>query len=526
MWDKFLELVLSTQAHITGKSYNRAEHHAMAAKVAEKAAVLLKNDNKILPLKQEQSVAVIGDFAKAPRYQGAGSSKINPTRLECGLDALKDAGVKVTGFAPGFRRGGKPDTALIRQACNLAKTADVILLWLGLDEGGEAEGVDRENMKLPDNQIALLNALAQVNNRIVVVLSCGCAVEMQWEDRAMAILHGYLGGQAGALAMARLLTGAANPCGKLAETIPLCYEDVPSAPYYPGREATSEYREGIYVGYRYFDTAKREVQYPFGFGLSYTTFAYSGLTVEGDSVRFRVRNTGACFGEEVAQLYIHPETGGMFRPEQELKGFRKVALNPGEEKKVTIALCSRSFAVWNAAENKWCTEPGTYEIRIGASSRDIRLTEKIYKEGAAVTNPYIGDCFAPYYNGTVQNVLDESFAALLGHEIPNPRWDRSAPIGFNDTIAQGEYLTGGLGRHIYKLIACIRNVLMAAGKKELGNNVMFFMNLPWRGVARMSGVLGDPQVLALIHVINREKDGFRKLLASFRNEHRPVGTKK
>lgn len=514
--DRLLDLLLSTRAHITGKSYDRAAHHAVAARAAEKAAVLLKNENKILPLKKEQSVAVIGDFAKAPRYQGAGSPKINPTRLECGLDALKAAGVKVTGFARGFRRGGKPESALIRQACNLAKNADVVLLWLGLDEGGEAEGVDREDMKLPGNQLALLDALAKVNPRIAVVLSCGCAVEMQWEDRAMAILHGYLGGQAGALAMARLLTGAANPCGKLAETIPLRYEDVPSAPYYPGREATSEYREGIYVGYRYFDTAKREVQYPFGFGLSYTTFAYSGLTVEGDFVRFRVRNTGTCFGEEAAQLYIHPETEGVFRPEQELKGFRKVALNPGEEKEVTIALSDRSFAVWSAAENRWVTEPGTYEIRIGASSRDIRLTGKVVKEGAAVPNPCIGDCFAPYYEGRAQDIPDESFAALLGHEIPNPRWDRSAPIGFNDTIAQGEYLTGGLGRHIYNLISLIRRGLMAAGKKELGNNVMFFMNLPWRGVARMSGVLKDEQVLALIDVINREKGGFRKFLRSLR----------
>ena len=509
--DRLLDLVLSTQAHITGKTYDRDTHHAVAARVAEKSAVLLKNEEAILPLSKQQRIAIIGDFAKKPRYQGAGSSKINPTKLDCALDALKAIGANVAGFAPGFRRGGGKDFMLIRQACNLAKHADVVLLWLGLDEGGEAEGVDRPDMKLPENQIALLNAVADVNPNIVVVLSCGCAVEMDWDVKAKAVIHGYLGGQAGALAMAKLLIGEANPCGKLSETVPLRYEDVSSAPYYPGMEATSEYREGLYVGYRYFDTAKREVKYPFGHGLSYTEFAYSDLAVSEDAVSFRIRNTGNTYGEEIAQLYIHARTNGMFRPEQELKGFAKVALEPGEEKQVTISLSERSFAVWSILENNWVIEGGTYELRIGASSRDIRLTAEIQKK-ASVENPYTGEHFAAYYSGDVQQISDESFAALLGHAIPNAKWDRNAPIGFNDTISQGEYLDGGLGKGIYNLISFIRSVLMALGKKELGNNVMFVMNLPWRGVARMSGVLSDEQVLALIDMINRKKGGFRNLL--------------
>lgn len=511
--DRLLDLVLSTQPHITGKTYDKAAHHALAAKVAEKCAVLLKNEDNILPLKKEQRIAVIGDFARMPRYQGAGSSKINPTKLDAGLDALKAIGANVTGFAPGFRRGGKADPMLIRQACNLAKNADVVLLWLGLDEGGEAEGVDRTDMKLPENQTQLLNALAQVNENIVVVLSCGCSVEMDWDTRAKGLIHGYLGGQAGATAMAKLLTGVANPCGKLSETVPVCYEAVSSAPYYPGLEATSEYREGLYVGYRYFDTAGKEVKYPFGFGLSYTSFEYSGLEIHEDCVTFRVRNTGAVSGEEIAQLYIHPKTGGMFRPEQELKGFAKVALNPGEEREVQIPLCDRSFAVWSIRENNWVIESGPYELRIGASSRDIRLICEVQKEGTA-ENPYEGEAFAPYYSALVHGISDESFEALLGHPIPNAKWDRSAPIGFNDTISQGQYLSGGLGKHIYNLIAFVRNTLMAVGKKEQANSVMFVMNLPWRGVARMSGVLTDEQVLALLDVINREKGSFRKFLTS------------
>ena len=339
--DRLLELVLSTRPHITGKTYDRDAHHAFAAGAAEKCAVLLKNEDDILPLKQGQRIAVIGDFAKMPRYQGAGSSRINPTKLESGLDALKEAGVNIMGFAPGFRRGGRQDPMLVRQACNLAKDADVVLLWLGLDEGGEAEGVDRADMKLPENQIILLDALARVNPSIVVVLCCGCAVEMQWDEKAKAVLHGFLGGQAGATAMAKLLTGAANPCGKLSETVPQCCADVSSAPYYPGLEATSEYREGLYVGYRYFDTVKKAVRYPFGHGLSYTSFAYSGLEVSEDAVRFRIRNTGHVAGEEIAQLYIHAGTAGMFRPAQELKGFAKVCLEPGEEKEASRCGASR-----------------------------------------------------------------------------------------------------------------------------------------------------------------------------------------
>ena len=509
--DHLLDLVLNTQTHITGKTYDRDAHHGVAAKVAEKSAVLLKNEDRILPLNKQKRVAVIGDFARNPRYQGAGSSKINPTKLDCGLDALKAIGTNVTGFAPGFRRGGKKDTMLIRQACKLAQDAETVLLWLGLDEGGEAEGVDRPDMKLPENQIALLNAVAEVNPNIVVVLSCGCAVEMDWDVKVKAVIHGYLGGQAGALAMAKLLTGESNPCGKLSETVPMCYEDVSSAPHYPGMEATSEYREGLYVGYRYFDTAKREVKYPFGYGLSYTEFAYSDLTVTEDAVHFTVHNIGSVYGEEIAQLYIHAATNGMFRPEQELKGFAKVSLNPGEENRVTIALNDRSFAVWSVLENNWVIEGGSYELRIGASSRDIRLTADARKDGS-VANPYAGDVFSPYYSGEVQQVNDESFAALLGHAIPATKWDRSAPIGFNDTISQGEYLEGGIGRGIYNLITFVRNVLMALEKKELGNNVMFVMNLPWRGVARMSGVLSDEQVLALIDMINRKKGGFRNFL--------------
>ncbi len=508
--DRLLELVFSTRPHVTGKTYDRQAHHRMAAQVALQSAVLLKNEG-LLPLNRQQRIAVIGDFARKPRYQGAGSSRINPTALEDGLSALKAAGANVMGFAPGFRRGGGKDTLLLRQACKLAEKAEVVVLWLGLDEGGEAEGVDRPDLKLPENQLQLLKALQGVNPNIVVVLSCGCAVEMNWDEDARAVIHGYLGGQAGAPAMAQLLLGDVSPSGKLSETVPMAYEEVSSAPYYPGMEATSEYREGLYVGYRYFDTAKVPVKYPFGYGLSYTSFRYSDLQVLEDRVVLRVRNTGAVPGGEVVQLYVHAETGGMFRPEQELKGFARVFLEPGEEKEVTIPLSDRSFAVWSIRENAWVVEGGSYELRIGASSRDIRLTARVRKEGSA-ENPYPGEVFAPYYSGRVLQVGDDAFAALLGRPIPNPNWDRSAPIGFNDTISQGVYLKGGFGRWVYNVISFSRKVMLAAGKKELANSTMFVMNMPWRGVSRMSGVISDEQMMALLDVINRKKGGLRTFL--------------
>lgn len=510
--NRILDMIFSTQPAIQGSSYNKDEHHQIAARVAEKTAVLLKNEDNLLPLKPDASVAVIGDFAETPRYQGAGSSKINPTKLDCGLDALKAIGVNVIGFAPGFRRNGKTDGKLIREACALAQQADTVLLWLGLDEGGEAEGVDRENMLLPANQIALLQAIAQVNSNIAVVLSCGCAVEMEWDVHAKAVIHGYLGGQAGALAMAKLLTGAVSPSGKLSETVPLSDTDVSSAPYYPGREATTEYREGLYVGYRYFDTIGQPVKYPFGHGLSYTEFAYSNLTVSETEASFVVRNIGSVHGEEVAQLYISAKTDGMFRPAQELKGFSRISLAPNEEQTVTIPLSNRSFAVWSILENDWVIESGTYELRIGASSRDIRLTAEIKKEGPPVENPYKGDVFAPYYSGAVHTVSDESFAALLGRAIPDTKWDPDAPIGFNDPIARCEQLSGGFGKFLFNLLRLIRSGLWAMGKRETSNSVLFVTNLPWRGVARMSGILTDEQVYALLDVVNRKKGGWRKFI--------------
>lgn len=507
--DKILDMIFTTRKAFDYKHYDKAEHHRLAAGFAEETAVLLKNDG-ILPLRSG-SVAVIGDFAKTPRYQGAGSSLVNSTRVDNALDALRAEGVHIVGFEPGYRRGGGRSSRLCAKACELAMRAETVLLFLGLDEGGEAEGIDRSDMRLPENQLELLTALSAVSRNIVVVLSCGGAVEMPWQDRARAVVHGFLGGQAGATAMARLLTGKANFSGKLSETIPLRYEDMPSAPYYPGREKTSEYREGLFVGYRYFDTAQKPVLYPFGYGLSYTQFRYSDLKIDGDTVSFSVENTGKMSGAEVAQLYIAPKTNGTFRPAQELKGFVRITLAPNEKKRAEITLTDRSFALWSTKHNDWVVESGEYEILVGASSRDIRLHGTVTRKGIT-EKLYDEPELAPYYTGDVMAVPDAAFEALLGRPIPQHNWDREAPFGFNDCVSQGEYLRGGLGKAIYNGVRLVRNGLLLCGKKMAANNFMYILDVPYRNIARMTGIFNDEQVYALLKVVNREKGGVKAFI--------------
>ena len=491
-----------------------AEHHEFAARFAEECAVLLKNEDGTLPLKPGARVAVIGDFAKTPRYQGAGSSHIEPTKLECGLDALRAEGVNVIGFAPGFRRSGGESRRLREQACKLAGRADAVLMWLGLDEGSEAEGVDRQHMRIPENQIRLLREVSEVNPNVVVILSCGSPVEMDWDKHAKALLHGYLGGQAGAKAIARLVSGKSCPSGKLAETMPLRLSDTPCYIRYPGTERTSEYREGIFVGYRYYDTANKAVKYPFGFGMSYTSFEYGGLEIAPDGVSFTIKNTGSVPGAEIAQVYVAAPKGGVFCPEKELRGFARVELSPGEAKRVFVRLPERAYQYWNIAENRWATAGGRYEILVGASSRDIRLRGAVEKPGDGAPDPYTDPVFAPYRRADVLLVPDESFAALLGREIPPHMWDKDAPLEFNSALVQGQFRPG-LGRLLYRALHLVCGFFRLTGNAEGANNTEFAMNLPYRGLARFTGAVTEVQVKSLLRAANREKGGLRALVSAF-----------
>lgn len=514
--ERLLEMVFSTSRAIDIKcDYDRAQHHLFAQRVAEETAVLLKNEGGILPIKgREKKVAVIGSFAEKPRYQGAGSSKIAPTSLDTARACLPLCGMTVCGYAQGFERGGADNTKLLNEAVALAGKADIALLYLGVDESGEAEGKDREHMSLAKNQLELLKAVHKVNENVVVVLSCGCVLEMQWHKYAKAIIHGYLGGQAGAMAMARLLTGKANPSGKLAETVPLSLSTVPCNEFYPGQEATAEYREGIYVGYRYYDSADVAVMYPFGYGMSYTRFEYSDIRVDGNKVYFTVKNVGDTAGAEVAQLYVSARTGGMFRPRKELKGFARCELQPGEAKELCISLNERSFAVWSILENAWVIEPGDYDILIGASSTDIRLSAGVNKVGPAVENPYQGDAFSPYYDVNIFRVGKENFRALLGRKPPKPNWDRMRRLDMNSNIAQGQYLKKGFGKGLYKSVKLAQSGLSALGMKMTAENLSFVLDMPYRGIGRMSGMLDDSQMQSLMRLINGETNDIKAVFTA------------
>ncbi len=499
--DSLLRLVFEYRPEAgKGKGFPARYYHEQAIEAARRSMVLLKNEDRALPLAQGCRVAVIGDFAKTPRYQGAGSSLVQPTILDNTLDALKKTDLDIVGYAPGFKRLGGKSRMLRLQAVRLAKKAETVLLFLGLDEGSEAEGMDRQHMRLNRNQVELLDELQSVTPNIVVVLSGGVPVEMPWIHQAKAVLHGYLGGQGGGTAIADLLAGRANPCGKLAETYPLRYEDVPSSHLYPGQQLTSEHREGIYIGYRYFDTAGVPVLFPFGFGLSYTTFRYENLRVSGNAVSFDLENTGDFGGEEIAELYVSKKDAVVFRANRELKGFAKVHLEPKERKTVEIDLDEHAFAYFNVIENDWIVEPGEYQVLVGASSQDIRLSSTVAIAGSEVRNPYDRDQFAHYYAADVFHIGEDEFARMLGHVPPKATWDENEPLGINDTIGQGKYKRG-FGRFLYRLTLFIRNWYLLRRNPIMANNVMFGIHLPFRNFHRMSGGIIDRAMLDGIMVM-------------------------
>ena len=399
--------------------FDKEAHHALARKAASQSAVLLKNNGNILPLKLGTRVALIGDFAFEPRYQGAGSSMVNVTKLDKMADLIHNYGLNVVGMAKGYIRTGETDSVMEKEAVDLAQSADVVLNRYTYSELSESEGVDRTHMRIPQNQISLLEAIARVNENVVGILSAGAAVEMPWQTSLKALLHGYLYGQAGAGAMLDILTGKINPSGRLNETYPVRYEDTPAFKYFPSKERNSEYREALYVGYRYYDTAKVRVLYPFGFGLSYTEFEYSNLTVDETGVEFDLTNTGDMDGAEVAQLYIGMKDAKVFRPDKELKGFRKVFLKARESRHVRIPFDDKTFRYWNVRTNRWEVEGGTYTIMIGASCLDIRLTAEADVEGTTETYPYYTNRMPSYYSGLISQVEDSEFKELLGYPIPS-----------------------------------------------------------------------------------------------------------
>ena len=479
---ELLPLVFDTKAALDAapREFDAAAHHALARRAAAESLVLLKNEGSLLPLAAGSKVAVIGDFAKNPRYQGAGSSMVNSTQVDVLLDKLIDSELNVIGYQQGFDRHGKPDAALQKSACELATQADTVILCMGLDEIAESEGLDRSNLRLAQNQVDLLQAVAAVNPKIVVVLYSGSVVETPWLDNCQALLYAALGGQAGAGAVADALTGKVNPCGKLAETWPLAYADVPSAADFATRRKTVEYREGLYIGYRYFTTAEKAVRFPFGYGMSYTTFAYSDMAADEQGVSLTVTNTGSVAGTEIVQLYVAKKNSELFRPAKELKGFARVTLAPGEKQRITIMLDDKAFRFWNVKANRWEIEGGEYELLVGASVEDIRLCEKISVHGTATVHPYEDVDLDCYYKGNVLSVSDADFEKLLGHPIP----DSKTKIDRNLTLGELNHARSPLGWLVWLVLTILLDVSYKRGKPDL--NILFQYNMPLRALAKMT----------------------------------------
>lgn len=494
-----------------GYEYNDLDDQPLARKIAANSMVLMKNDG-ILPLAKDKKIAVIGDMAKNPRYQGAGSSQINPTKIDCAYDELVAMGYNVE-YAQGYEKSikkEKKNPPLIKAAAELAAKCDVAVVFVGLTDDFESEGFDREHMDMPASHNTLVAEVVKANPNTVVVLAGGSPVAIPWNDSVKAILNTYLGGQAVGGATADVLSGAVNPSGKLPETYPIAYDTTPAYNYYPGFLASVEHKESVYIGYRYYDTFNKPVLYPFGHGLSYTKFEYSDLKLDKaemeDSdkltVSFKVKNVGAVAGAEVAQLYVADKESTIYRPAKELKGFKKVYLEAGEEKEITIELCKRAFAFWNVAVNDWTVEAGDFDIIVAASSADVRLTATVKVNAAAVEIPDYSKTAPSYYNGNIQEIPDAEFEAVYGEALPAREPDPNSPITIADSF--GTSLRTKNGRKMYNLL----NKLVPPGFAQA-----ITFQVPFRDFISMSGgVFSESIAEGLCKILNGEKGGVRQIL--------------
>ncbi len=494
-------------------AYDAQAHHALAGKISAESAVLLRR-GRALPVRQGAKIAVIGAFAKNARYQGAGSGKIHASQVTSLCDALDSRGIAYA-YAPGYdREAAQPDALLIAQAVEATKGADVILACVGLPDSFESEGFDRSHMDMPDAQNALVEALIATGIPVAVILSTGSAVILPWKDRVDSILLMYLTGQNGGSAAADLIFGEANPCGKLAETWPMALSDNPSYLHF-GNGGRVEYRESIYVGYRYYDKAGLEVQYPFGHGLSYTEFAYSDLTLDhaqlaaGETVNvsLTVTNIGTRFGKETVQIYVAPPQGAVFRPVRELRGFTKVSLAPGESKRVEISLDARAFSYYNVSRMDWAVPEGTYTVEAASSSRDIRLAAQILVHGENEADaPDLRETAPAYYAlpGHPLDIPKEQFEVLLGHSVEP--WHPVRPYTQNSTV--GELKSSALGRQMLGSITAGMGQLTGEGSGDMGAMLMAMLeDMPLRQFAMFAPEqFGGSQLEQMLAMLNAETE--------------------
>lgn len=508
--DKIIELTKKAEPVLGGTyTYDSDEHHNIAREIASQCMVLMKNDNNLLPLKKDAKVALIGEMAHTPRYQGAGSSLINPIKLDNAYQTMKDMGIDLT-FSKGYelkKAKAKKSMELILEAKERAKNADVAVVFVGLTDEYETEGADRHHLSIPPMHNVLVEEVLKVNPNTVVVLSGGAAVEMPWADKVPTILNMFLTGQAGGSAVCDILFGDVNPSGKLSETYPLALSDNSSYNYFPGTTVSVEHRESVYVGYKYYDTANKEVAFPFGFGLSYTTFEYSDLKVSADSIKdtdtvtvsFKVKNTGDVDGAEVAQLYVNDVESTIYRPVKELKGFKKVFLKAGEEKEIEIVLDKRAFAYYNVNLGDWHVESGKFKILVGASSRDIKLEATVNVESTVEAEiPDYRQSAPCYYGADIMNVSADAFKAIYGKELPPSTRDKNAPFTVLNTIEDSQ--DSKWGGRIYRLLIKLLGADTMAGAVAT--------QLPIKNFISMSFGLFSPEMAeGLIMIIHDDKLG-------------------
>lgn len=513
---RILNIALRHQEQVVKDAvYDRDADHSVARELAEGSMVLLKNDADILPLAPSAKIAFIGEFAAKPRYQGGGSSHINAYQVVSALEAAKNAGLDIT-YAQGYRIGDTiPDHDLTAQAVQAAKGADVAVVFVGLTDLEESEGYDRKSLDLPAVHNAIVTAVAAVQPNTVVVLHAGAPVLMPWLSRVRGVLCAYLGGEACGEAVVNLLLGNCCPSGKLAETYPLSLSDTPAASYFPGNTCTVEYREGPYIGYRYYDKAQKEVLFEFGYGLSYTTFEYANLTVSSRelksgqplTVELDVKNTGKRDGAEVVQIYVQPPEEGVFHPVRTLCGFEKVLIRAGETAHVTLELSPRSFEYYHVGEHRWCTQPGGYKIYAAASSRDLRLDTAVTLKAEAVESPYDVAQIPSYCSGKITLVPDHEFVALLGHEIPSGELPKDHRFTVNDCLYDARHTKWG-------------RRLMKVAKKICGEKYAVLLEAvvtaPVRGIVSMApGKIGPEDAQAIADLMNKDHE-IRALRRLFR----------
>ncbi len=510
--DKTVERILGViEKSINNKKddfkFDIEEHHQLARRACAESTVLLKN-NGILPLNKNVKIALIGELAEKPHFQGGGSSKINPTKIETPYKAFAEKGAV---YARGYNtRKGNTTKALLGEAAQAAKDSDVAIVFAGYTDAIETEGLDKEHLSLPEYMNEIILTASKANPNTIVVLQNGSPISMPWLNNVKAVLECYLSGQASGAAIYDIITGKINPSGKLAETFPIKITDTPAHKWFPGNMRTVEYRESIYVGYRYYDTANKDVLFPFGYGLSYTLFEYGNLQLSSEKitsedeleVTLEVKNTGKVRGAEIVQLYVADDKSTVFRPAKELKAFKKIWLDAGEKQSISFTLDKRSFAYYNTNIKDWHVETGSFAILIGASSADIRLRKELFIQSDDVDIPNDTLKLQDYYElkGNPLDFSDESFSALLGYEIPESKYEIRRPFDANCTLIDLRQVF--IGRLLHRIFIFITKRMSTSEFESTEALVKQVEELPLRGIGALSGMISAVQIEGILLVVN------------------------